>query len=410
MGCLNSTPEEYGEYTYAHTEEKINLLTKLEANKERIKYKLLLLGAGSCGKSTLLRQIRLLHGRDFSESELMATKPYLTQNTIEAMRTLAIYSEILSDQGHDTKVNEENEEIRTRVARMSDKQRFTQQHCSDLTALWNDEHIHNLLHFRHTFQLLDTYQYLFDRMDLFWRDDYIPTFEDIIHSRQRTTWGINKIKFELSGNNGEVNEIYEIWDVGGERYQRKKWIHCFDNASAIIFVAALSGYNQTLMEDWYSDTNRMKEAIGLFRGVVNLDVFKDCHFIIFLNKYDLFREKVGKYSVKKYFKDYTGCDDNEVEIINFFKHKFLSQCKMKSGTRKPTIRFYIGSATDTMCCKEIFELAQAVISGNHTLSIQGIKYIVRTWYTYNTYKEINTFVSNSMTQIILSYFGLLNIK
>eukprot|EP01084_Bolivina_argentea_P158262 275701_1 len=227
-----------------------------------MKRKLLILGAGECGKSTLLRNLRYLYGRYFSESELIATKQHLTQNVIEAMRTLAIYSEILYDQGHDCKVDEQNQKIKTRVARMSDKQKFTKQHCDDLLALWKDKHIKNTLYFKHKFQLNDTMPYLFDRMNNYWKDNYIPTFEDLIHSRQRTT-GINKIKFEVDDSIFYESEIFDIFDAGGAKTERKKWIHFFDNATAILFVTALSGYNETLWED--STNNKMEEAIGLFR-------------------------------------------------------------------------------------------------------------------------------------------------
>eukprot|EP01084_Bolivina_argentea_P302581 522312_1 len=100
MGCLTSTQKE-------STHINIDTLTQQD-NPQPIKHKLLLLGAGECGTSTLLRQLRRLYGSNFSESELMPIKQHLTQNVIEAMRTLAIYSEILYDEGHDTKVNEDN--------------------------------------------------------------------------------------------------------------------------------------------------------------------------------------------------------------------------------------------------------------------------------------------------------------
>jgi hypothetical protein len=48
--------------------------------------------------------------------------------------------------------------------------------------------------------------------------------------------------------------IFEMYDVGGQRNERKKWIHCFDSVTAIIFVAALSEYDQVLFED--ASTNR----------------------------------------------------------------------------------------------------------------------------------------------------------
>lgn len=43
--------------------------------------------------------------------------------------------------------------------------------------------------------------------------------------------------------------VLRVYDVGGQRSERKKWIHCFDEVNAIIFIVALSEYDQTLHED-----------------------------------------------------------------------------------------------------------------------------------------------------------------
>jgi hypothetical protein len=40
-----------------------------------------------------------------------------------------------------------------------------------------------------------------------------------------------------------------MFDVGGQRSERKKWIHCFENVTAIVFLVALSEYDQMLYED-----------------------------------------------------------------------------------------------------------------------------------------------------------------
>jgi len=40
-----------------------------------------------------------------------------------------------------------------------------------------------------------------------------------------------------------------LFDVGGQRSERKKWIHCFEDVTAIIFCVAMSEYDQVLHED-----------------------------------------------------------------------------------------------------------------------------------------------------------------
>lgn len=43
--------------------------------------------------------------------------------------------------------------------------------------------------------------------------------------------------------------ICRMFDVGGQRSERKKWIHCFEGVTAIIFIVAMSEYDLTLAED-----------------------------------------------------------------------------------------------------------------------------------------------------------------
>lgn len=42
--------------------------------------------------------------------------------------------------------------------------------------------------------------------------------------------------------------FYRMVDVGGQRSERKKWIHCFENVTSIVFLVALSEYDQILFE------------------------------------------------------------------------------------------------------------------------------------------------------------------
>jgi len=86
-----------------------------------------------------------------------------------------------------------------------------------------------------------------------------------------------------------------MFDVGGQRNERKKWIHCFENVTAVLFVASISDYNQTLYED--EKTNRMMEALSLFEEICNSRWFKNTAMILFLNKRDIFAEKIKQVEI-----------------------------------------------------------------------------------------------------------------
>jgi guanine nucleotide-binding protein G(i) subunit alpha len=72
--------------------------------------------------------------------------------------------------------------------------------------------------------------------------DYMPTDQDILRSRVKTT-GITEITFRVK------DAVYKVFDVGGQRSERRKWIHCFENLNAVIFMVSLSEYDQVLRED-----------------------------------------------------------------------------------------------------------------------------------------------------------------
>lgn len=50
-------------------------------------------------------------------------------------------------------------------------------------------------------------------------------------------------------NNFKAVYFFRMFDVGGQRSERKKWIHCFEGVTCIIFCGALSAYDMVLVED-----------------------------------------------------------------------------------------------------------------------------------------------------------------
>ena len=86
------------------------------------------------------------------------------------------------------------------------------------------------------------------------------------------------------------NMLFRLVDVGGQRTERKKWIHCFDDVNSVIFIASLSAYNVCLVED--PSVNRLQESIALFKIILKIPWIKRAAVILFLNKKDIFKEKL----------------------------------------------------------------------------------------------------------------------
>lgn len=105
-------------------------------------------------------------------------------------------------------------------------------------------------------------------------------------------------------------------DVGGQRSERKKWIHCFDDVAAILFCVALNEYDLTLRED--DTVNRLEESLKVFDDVVNNKSFSNTSIIVFLNKVDLFSAKIKhtNLTVATCCKDYTGSKFDFVFNLN----------------------------------------------------------------------------------------------
>jgi len=122
--------------------------------------------------------------------------------------------------------------------------------------------------------------------------------------------------------------------------ERKKWIHCFENVTTILFLVAISEYDQLLFED--ETVNRMQEALTLFDSICNSRWFINTSIILFLNKIDRFRDKLPVSPMKHYFPDYEG-GDNETAACDYILNRFVSL--NQSDTKN--IYTHFTCATDT---------------------------------------------------------------
>ena len=103
-----------------------------------------------------------------------------------------------------------------------------------------------------------------------------------------------------------------MFDVGGQRGERRKWIQVFDGITAVLFVVACSGFNSRLRED--RATYRMNEALKLFEEVWQSRFLRDSGFILFLNKQDLLRDKIANGArMEDYYPEYADYQYNAAE-------------------------------------------------------------------------------------------------
>ncbi|KAK3548647.1 hypothetical protein QTP70_015929 [Hemibagrus guttatus] len=149
-----------------------------------------------------------------------------------------------------------------------------------------------------------------------------------------------------------------LFDVGGQRSERKKWIHCFEDVTAIIFCVALSGYDQVLHED--ETTNRMHESLKLFDSICNNKWFTNTSIILFLNKKDIFEEKIKKSPLTICFPEYTG-PNTFLEAVSYIQ----SQYESKNKSFNKEVYAHITCATDTNNIQFVFDAVTDVIIANN---------------------------------------------
>lgn len=151
---------------------------------------------------------------------------------------------------------------------------------------------------------------------------------------------------------------FEMFDVGGQRSERRKWIDYFDNVDAVIFVAALSEFDQSLAEA--KRTNRMSEALELFRSVCNNRAFANTSIMLFLNKKDIFAEKImySDIASQKPFADYAGPPKDFNSGVMYFIQKF-KECLIDDDFNDSFI--HVTCATDTNNMEFVLDSTRTII-------------------------------------------------
>ncbi|CAB4256662.1 similar to Saccharomyces cerevisiae YHR005C GPA1 GTP-binding alpha subunit of the heterotrimeric G protein that couples to pheromone receptors [Maudiozyma barnettii] len=447
MGCTASTQiseDENDPFLQSQrANDAIEQSLQREKQKDKNEIKLLLLGAGESGKSTVLKQLKLLHQGGFNHQERLQYAQVIWADAIQSMKILIIQarklgipldcddpnknpelfefkrlllsakaldfinasiaggSGFLNDyvlkyseryetkrriqstgeaKGFDTNLDNNNLDmnglteinsnkpilnmsineisknlndtgddhmfVEKKTATATEKKLSREDIATAIQELWkNDSGIKQCFTRSNEFQLEGSAAYYFDNVHKFADPNYICTDEDILKGRIKTT-GITENEFNIGSSK------FKVLDAGGQRSERKKWIHSFQGITAVLFVLAMSEYDQMLFED--ERVNRMNESIMLFDALLNSKWFRDTPFILFLNKMDLFDEKVKRMPIRKYFPDYQGRVGDSEAGVKYFEKIFLSLNKSNKpiyirrtcATDTQSMKFVLSAVTD----------------------------------------------------------------
>ncbi|KAM3164153.1 Guanine nucleotide-binding protein alpha-1 subunit [Lachancea thermotolerans] len=398
MGCAASTALSADEQDPFLQSKRANDMVErslqMQKHKEKKEIKLLLLGAGESGKSTVLKQLRLLHQGGFGNQERVQYTQVIWADAVQSMKILIIQARKLgipldcdnpetnrhlfeqkrlllrarplehidaSLAGGSGFLNDyvlkysETSENKRRTKSTGRAQAFqgledggtfnlqelseglsedgtnsalaqsqnaatrsvsSQQIADAISELWkHDRGVRQCFARSNEFQLESSAEYYFEHIHNFANPTYVCSDEDILKGRIKTT-GITETAFNIGSTN------FKVLDAGGQRSERRKWIHCFQDITAVLFVLAVSEYDQMLFED--ERVNRMHESIMLFNTLLNSKWFSNTPFILFLNKTDIFKEKLTRSPIRQYFPEYQGRVGDVDAGLKYFESIFLS--------------------------------------------------------------------------------------
>uniref|UniRef100_A0A8C8K9X1 Guanine nucleotide-binding protein G(Olf) subunit alpha n=1 Tax=Oncorhynchus tshawytscha TaxID=74940 RepID=A0A8C8K9X1_ONCTS len=332
-------------------------------------HRLLLLGAGESGKSTIVKQMRILHVNGFNAEEKKQKVLDIRKNVKDAIVTVvSAMSTLIPPVPIGNPSNESRIDYIKSIAPLSDFD-YTEEFFEHAKQLWDDEGVKACFERSNEYQLIDCAQYFLDRIESVRWNDYTPTDQDLLRCRVLTS-GIFETRFQVD----KVN--FHMFDVGGQRDERRKWIQCFNDVTAIIFVAASSSYNMVIRED--NSTNRLRESLDLFKSIWNNRFLRTISVILFLNKQDMLADKIlaGKSKLEDYFPEYARYtvpaeavpdpgEDPKVTRAKFFIRDEFLRISTASGDGKHYCYPHFTCAVDTENIRRVFNDCRDIIQRMH---------------------------------------------
>ncbi|XP_063068639.1 guanine nucleotide binding protein (G protein) alpha v1 isoform X2 [Engraulis encrasicolus] len=353
-------------------EEKVAKDTSAKIDRDLIEHakleshvvKVLLLGAAESGKSTLMKQIKILHNNGFSKEELLSFKPAVMDNLLNSMKMVLRGMGLLRINLAHQRNKEHAQSVLSCDWCVGEEAELRPFLAQAFCCLWADQGVKLAAAQGHDYQLNDSALYFFDNINRIISPNYVPTETDVLRVRVRTT-GVLETQFCA----GQF--IFRLFDVGGQRTQRRKWLRFFDGARALLFLVDLSRYDLGAMQyDLHTRTDSSRESLQLYSSVCLNPIFKQAALILFMNKMDLFEKKIlhsGRH-LRLFLPAFQGADCDVSGAAGFITGLFTEELCVSS---QPVYHHYT-TAIDTSCVRDIFPTVIDCISKGHLASMHTL--------------------------------------
>lgn len=218
MGNLCGGPTDPETQAALKRDRDIAKILKAEKKKLDSEIKLLLLGAGESGKSTIFKQMKIIHEDGFNEEERRLFKDVIYGNILSSIRVLINAANTMNIPFKNEEAKKMAESLmkipETQIV-LSASSILTPELGKNIKTIWEDEAIQKAFDRRSEYQLTDSADYYLDAIERIAQKDYIPTEQDVLRSRVKTV-GIVEADFMVEGYK------FKMVDVGGQRNERRK--------------------------------------------------------------------------------------------------------------------------------------------------------------------------------------------
>ncbi|KAL2100662.1 hypothetical protein ACEWY4_002423 [Coilia grayii] len=325
------------------TSAKIDRDLLEHAKRESHVVKILLLGAAESGKSTLVKQIKIIHNHGFSKQELLSFKPAVLDNLLNSMKFVLRGMGLLRINLANQRNKEHAQSVLACDWCVGEDVELLPFLAQAFCCLWADQGVRVAAARGHEFLLNDSALYFFDNIHRIIAPNYIPTETDVLRVRVRTD-GVLETEF-CAGQ-----AVFRLCDVAGQHTQRRRWLRFFDGVCAVLFLVDLSRYDLGTGKD--SSTGCLQESLELYSSVCLNSIFSRAALILFMNKMDLFEKKIlhsGRH-LRLYYPEFKGTDCDVSSAASFLTSLFTDEL---AASAKPVYHHYT-TATDTSCIRDIF--------------------------------------------------------